>query len=128
MVQIRKMGPQIGVEVSGVDRERSTTPGSPDLSGLADHNVLVVTGQELSIPEFCATSRRFGTSRRTREKHAPSRNIRRTSRCSASTKFGPDAASSTNPIYRRGAEGCTPTARTTPVPFKSHPVVRSGDP
>ena len=56
MVQIRKMGPQIGVEVSGVDVRTLDDAGfAPIYQAWLDHNVLVVTGQELTIPEISQT-------------------------------------------------------------------------
>ena len=61
MVEIRPMGPQIGVEVTGVDVKTLDDAGfAPIYQAWLDHNILVVTGQELTIPEFLRYSRRFG--------------------------------------------------------------------
>ena len=50
MVQIRRMGPQIGVEVSGVDVRTLDDAGfAPIYQAWLDYNVLVVKGQDLTI-------------------------------------------------------------------------------
>ena len=60
-MQIRRMGPQIGVEVSDVDVRALDDAGFATIyQAWLDHNVLVVTGQELTIPEFLRYSWRFG--------------------------------------------------------------------
>ncbi len=61
MVEIRRMGPQIGVEVRGVDVRTLDEEGfAPIYQAWLDCNILCVRGQELTIPEFIAYSRRFG--------------------------------------------------------------------
>src|SRR6266851_1290473 len=61
MVEIRRMGPQIGVEVRGVDVRTLDEAGfAPIYQAWLDCNILCVRGQELTIPEFVAYSRRFG--------------------------------------------------------------------
>src|SRR5258708_20554116 len=60
MVEIRRMGPQIGVEVRGVDVRTLDEAGfAPIYKAWLDCNILCVRGQELTIPEFVAYSRRF---------------------------------------------------------------------
>ena len=61
MVQIRRMGPQIGVEVTGVDVKTLDDAGfAPIYQAWLDHNVMVVRDQELTIEDFLRYSRRFG--------------------------------------------------------------------
>ena len=85
MMQIRRMGPQVGVEVTGVDVKTLDDAGfAPIYQAWLDHNVLVVRDQSLKIEEFLRYSRRFGTvvphpSKSTRHPEIPR------SPCSAST-------------------------------------------
>src|SRR5258708_19604905 len=61
MVEIRRMGPQIGVEVRGVDVRTLDDEGfAPIYQAWLDCNILCVRGQDLTIPDFVAYSRRFG--------------------------------------------------------------------
>ena len=61
MVEIRKLGPRIGVEAVGIDvRRLDEAEFRPIYQAWLDGNVLVVRGQTLTIPEFLAYSRRFG--------------------------------------------------------------------
>src|SRR5882724_8027164 len=61
MVEIRRMGPQIGVEVRGVDVRTLDEEGfAPIYQAWLDCNILCVREQELTIPQFVAYSRRFG--------------------------------------------------------------------
>ena len=60
MVEIRRMGPQIGVEVRGVDVRTLDGEGfAPIYQAWLDCNILCVRDQDLTIPEFIAYSRRF---------------------------------------------------------------------
>src|ERR1700686_4167907 len=60
MVEIRRMGPQIGVEVRGVDVKTLDDAGfAPIYQAWLDCNILCVRDQELTIPDFLAYSRRF---------------------------------------------------------------------
>jgi alpha-ketoglutarate-dependent taurine dioxygenase len=53
MMQIRRLGPQIGVEVTGVDVRTLDEAGfAPIYRAWLDANVLVVRDQHLEIPEF----------------------------------------------------------------------------
>ncbi|HEX3993663.1 MAG TPA: TauD/TfdA family dioxygenase, partial [Acetobacteraceae bacterium] len=118
MVQIRQMGPQIGVEVSGVDVRTLDDAGfAPIYQAWLDHNVLVVTGQELTIPEFLHYSRRFGhvtphPSKSTRHPDHPDITLL------GVNKFKPDGQLNQS-IYRRGAEGWHTDGAYDPVPFKA---------
>jgi taurine dioxygenase len=61
MVEIRKLTPNIGVEAVGVDVRKLDAAGfRPIYQAWLDGNVLVVRGQDLTIPEFLDWSRRFG--------------------------------------------------------------------
>ena len=53
MLQIRPMGPQIGVEVTGVDiRRLDQAAWSMIYQAWLDRNVMVVRDQDLTIPDF----------------------------------------------------------------------------
>ena len=61
MVEIRRMGPRIGVEVTGVDVNALDDAGfAPIYQAWLDCNVMVVRDQELTIDQFLHYSRRFG--------------------------------------------------------------------
>jgi hypothetical protein len=61
MVEIHRMGPQIGVEVTGVDVKTLDDSGfAPIYRAWLDCNILVVRDQELEIQDFLHYSRRFG--------------------------------------------------------------------
>jgi taurine dioxygenase len=61
MVEIRKLGSKIGVEAVGVDVRTLDDAGfRPIYRAWLDGNVLVVRGQQLTIEQFLAWSRRFG--------------------------------------------------------------------
>ena len=61
-MKIRPQGPQIGVEVSDVDLKTITASDFQKIyQAWLDHNVLVVTNQDLTIPDFIKYSERFGT-------------------------------------------------------------------
>ncbi|WP_428487782.1 TauD/TfdA dioxygenase family protein [Rhodopila sp.] len=118
MVQIRRMGPQIGVEVSGVDLRSLDDAGfAPIYHAWLDHGVMVVTGQELSIEAFLAYSRRFGAvsphpSKSTRHPDQPEITVLGVG------KFQPDGTLN-QAIYRRGAEGWHTDGAYDVVPFKA---------
>jgi taurine dioxygenase len=115
---IRQVGPRIGVEVSGVDLKTLDEAGfAPIYQAWLDHNVMVVTGQELTIHEFLAYSRRFGIvsphpSKSTRHPDLPEITMLGTG------KFNPDG-SLNQAIYRRGAEGWHTDGAYDAVPFKA---------
>ena len=118
MVQIRQVGPRIGVEVSGIDLRTLDDAGFAAIyQAWLDHNVMVVTGQELTIHEFLAYSRRFGIvsphpSKSTRHPDLPQITVLGTG------KFNPDG-SLNEAIYRRGAEGWHTDGAYDAVPFKA---------
>jgi taurine dioxygenase len=118
MLQIRRMGPQIGVEVTGVDVRTLDDAGfAPIYQAWLDHNVMVVRDQELKIEEFLQYSRRFGTvvphpSKSTRHPEIPEITML------GINKFTPDGQLN-QAIYRRGAEGWHTDGAYDAVPFKA---------
>jgi taurine dioxygenase len=118
MVQIRKMGPQIGVEVSGVDlRELDDATWQKIYQAWLGANVMVVTGQELTLQQFLDYSRRFGPvsphpSKSTRHPEIPEITML------GINKFNADG-SLNKAIYRRGAEGWHTDGAYDDIPFKA---------
>jgi len=101
MVQIRQMGPGIGVEVSGVDVRELDDAGFGVLyrAWLA-YSVMVVKDQDLTIEQFLAYSRRFGLvtphpSKSTRHPSVPEITLL------GANKFKADGSLDKS-IYRRG--------------------------
>jgi taurine dioxygenase len=118
MPQIRKMGPQIGVEVSGVDVKTMDEAGWRRIyQAWLDHNVMVVRDQDLEIPDFLAYSRRFGPiephpSKATRHPDWPEITLL------GVNKFDGDG-NIIEAIYRRGAEGWHTDGAYDQEPFKA---------
>src|SRR5580698_5055629 len=118
MVQIRRMGKQVGVEVTGVDVKTLDDAGfAPIYQAWLDHNVLVVRDQELEIADFLHYSRRFGLvvphpSKATRHPEIPEITLLGINKFDAQGKL--DTA-----IYRRGAEGWHTDGAYDAVPFKA---------
>ena len=117
-MDIRRMGPQIGVEVSGVDaRALDDRDFAAIYRAWLDFNVLVVRDQELTIPEFLHYSRRFGPivphpSKSTRHADYPEITML------GVDKFDADGTLR-NEIYRRGAEGWHTDGAYNAAPFKA---------
>lgn len=118
MVQIRRMGPQIGVAVSGIDLR---TIGDADFATIyqawLDHNVMVVKDQDLTLRQFLDYSRRFGIvtphpSKSTRHPEVPEITVM------GINKFKADG-SLDMAVYRRGAEGWHTDGAYDDVPFKA---------
>src|SRR6476469_8126546 len=118
MVEIRRMGPQIGVEVTGVDVKSLDEAGfAPIYQAWLDHNVMVVRDQELTIEEFLRYSRRFGPviphpSKSTRHPEIPEITML------GINKFDADGQLN-DAIYRRGAEGWHTDGAYNQAPFKA---------
>ncbi len=118
MVQIRRMGAKIGVQVSDVDvRKLDDASFAPIYQAWLDHNVMVVTGQDLTIDEFLAYSRRFGTisphpSKSTRHPNYPEITLLGVNKFDADGKLN-------QAIYRRGAEGWHTDGAYDVEPFKA---------
>jgi taurine dioxygenase len=104
MIQVRRLGPQIGAEILGVDVKTLDDAGFAAIyRAWLDYNVVVVPGQALEIEDFLGYSRRFGLvvphpSKMTRHPDYPEITLL------GVNKFGPDGALD-QAIYRRGAEG-----------------------
>jgi taurine dioxygenase len=118
MVQIRRMGPQIGVEVTGVDvKALDDAEFTPIYRAWLDCNVLVVRDQKLTIQDFLRYSRRFGfvvphPSKSTRHPEIPEITML------GINKFNADGTLNQT-IYRRGAEGWHTDGAYDAVPFKA---------
>ena len=117
-MQIRRLGPQIGVEVSEVDVKTIDQAGFAAIyRAWLDHNILVVRDQELQIPDFLAYSRRFGTisphpSKSTRHPDWPEITLLGFDKFDADGKL-------IDAIYRRGAEGWHTDGAYDAEPFKA---------
>ncbi|MGE5271063.1 MAG: TauD/TfdA dioxygenase family protein [Thiohalocapsa sp.] len=118
MLEINRLGPQIGVEVRGVDVKRL----DPEDWGLIyqawlDHNVLCVRDQDLTIPDFIAYSERFGPvtphpSKSTRHPEHPKITMLGIGKFDVDGRLRPE-------IYRRGAEGWHTDGAYNQAPFKA---------
>jgi len=118
VLQIRKMGPQIGVEISGIDvKTMDEVEWSRIYQAWLDHNVMVVRDQDLKIPDFLAYSRLFGPI----EPH-PSKSTRHPDWPEITmlgiNKFDADG-NIVDAIYRRGAEGWHTDGAYDQEPFKA---------
>jgi taurine dioxygenase len=117
-MQIRRMTPQVGALVEGVDvRKLDDTSFATLYRTWLESNVLVVRGQQLAIGDFLAYSRRFGhlephPSKRTRHPDCPEVTLL------GVNKFGPDG-SLDMAVYRRGAEGWHTDGAYDDEPFKA---------
>jgi taurine dioxygenase len=118
MVQVRRLGPQIGAEILGVDvRALDDTSFAAIYRAWLDYNVVVVPAQTLEIDDFLRYSRRFGfvsphPSKTTRHPDYPEITLL------GVNKFGEDGALNMA-IYRRGAEGWHTDGAYDEEPFKA---------
>ena len=118
MVEIRRMGPQIGVEVTGIDVKTLDDAGfAPIYRAWLDYNILVVRNQELEIQDFLHYSRRFGPvvphpSKSTRHPEFAEITMLGINKFDADGKLN-DA------IYRCGAEGWHTDGAYHRQPFKA---------
>ena len=117
-MEIRRLGPQIGVEIRGVDVRTLDDGGFAGIyRAWLDHNVAVIPGQELEIEDFLRHSRRFGIvvphpSKTTRHPDHPEITLL------GVNKFGADGRLDMA-IYRRGAEGWHTDGAYDREPFKA---------
>jgi len=117
-VHIRPMGPQIGVEVTGVDVKTLDDAGfAPIYQAWLDRNVLVVREQELKLEDFLRYSRRFGIvvphpSKSTRHPQSPEITLLGVNKFDAEGRLN-------QAIYRRGAEGWHTDGAYDADPFKA---------
>ena len=118
MVEVHRLGPQIGAEIRGVDvRSLDDATFAEVYRAWLDHNVVVVPGQDLTIQQFLAYSRRFGRiqphpSKATRHPDIPEITLL------GANKFDADGKLNTA-IYRRGAEGWHTDGAYDAEPFKA---------
>jgi taurine dioxygenase len=118
MLEVRPLGPQIGVEILGVDVRRLDDADFAVLyRAWLDHNVLVVPGQDLTLQDFVAHSRRFGVvvphpSKMTRHPDHPEITLL------GVNKFRDDGTLDMA-IYRRGAEDWHTDGAYDAEPFKA---------
>jgi putative 2-oxoglutarate oxygenase len=117
-MEIRRLGPQIGVEVTGVDVKTLDEESFGRIYGAwLDANVLVVRDQELTIPDFLNYSRRFGPvvphpSKSTRHSDHPEITMLGVGKFDAEGRLRQE-------IYRRGAEGWHTDGAYNQAPFKA---------
>jgi len=118
MLQIRQMGPQIGVEITGVDvKTMDEATWSKIYRAWLDRNVMVVRDQDLTIPDFIAYSERFGPvtphpSKSTLHPDHPKITMLGINKFDAEGRLR-------NEIYRRGAEGWHTDGAYNRAPFKA---------
>jgi taurine dioxygenase len=118
MMEVRRLGSQIGVEILGVDVRTLDDAGFARIyRAWLDHNVAVVPGQVLELDDFVTYSRRFGQvvphpSKMTRHPEHPEVTLL------GVNKFGADGALDLA-IYRRGAEGWHTDGAYDEEPFKA---------
>ena len=118
VVEVHRLGPQIGAEIRGVDvRALDDATFGVIYRAWLDHNVVVVPGQTLTIAQFLGYSRRFGhitphPSKSTRHPDIPEITLL------GVNKFDADGKLNTA-IYRRGAEGWHTDGAYDAVPFKA---------
>jgi taurine dioxygenase len=118
MMEIRRIGSQIGAEITGVDvRNLDDATFGRIYNAWLDFNVIAVRDQNLTVQEFLTYSRRFG-----RITPHPSK-ITRHPECPEITllgvnKFGPDGKLNMA-IYKRGGEDFHTDGSYDKVPFKA---------
>jgi taurine dioxygenase len=118
MVEIRRMGQQIGTEVTGVDvKTLDDQSFAPIYQAWLDYNVMVVRDQDLTIADFLRYSRRFGPivphpSKSTRNSDYPEITMLGIDKFDADGKLRDE-------IYRRGAEGWHTDGAYNQAPFKA---------
>ena len=118
MIEVRRLGQQVGAEITGVDVKTLDDTGFATIyRAWLDSNVVVVPGQELEIEDFLRYSRRFGVvhphpSKMTRHPDHPEITVL------GINKFGADGALNMA-IYRRGAEDWHTDGAYDEEPFKA---------
>jgi taurine dioxygenase len=118
MIQVRRLGKQIGAEILGVDVRKLDDAGFGQIyRAWLDANVVVVPGQELEIEDFLRYSRRFGVvvphpSKSTRHPDYPEITQLGVNKFDAAGKLDMT-------IYRRGAEGWHTDGAYDQEPFKA---------
>ena len=118
MIEVRRLGEQIGAEIHGVDVKALDDAGFATIyRAWLDSNVLVIPDQRLEIGDFLRYSRRFGAihphpSKSTRHPEYPEITLLGTN------KFRADGTLD-EAVYRRGAEGWHTDGAYDEEPFKA---------
>jgi taurine dioxygenase len=118
MIEVRRLGLEVGAEVRGVDVKALDDTGFATIyRAWLDANVLVIPDQELEIDDFLSYSRRFGDvhphpSKMTRHPAYPEITLL------GVYKFREDGALDMA-VYRRGAEGWHTDGAYDEEPFKA---------
>jgi taurine dioxygenase len=118
MIEVRRLGSQVGAEVRGVDVKALDDDAFAAIyRAWLDANVLIIPDQELEIDDFLRYSRRFGDvhphpSKMTRHPEYPEITLL------GVNKFGADGALDMA-VYRRGAEGWHTDGAYDEEPFKA---------
>jgi taurine dioxygenase len=118
MIEVRRLGQEIGAEIRGVNVKPLDDAGFAAIyRAWLDSNVLVVPDQDLQIEDFLRYSRRFGMvvphpSKMTRHSDYPEITML------GVNKFGADGTLDMA-VYRRGAEGWHTDGAYDQEPFKA---------
>jgi taurine dioxygenase len=118
MIEVRRLGQQIGAEITGADVRNLDEAGFARIyQAWLDYNVIVIPGQTLTIEQFLHYGRRFGAvephpSKSTRHPQHPEITLLGTN------KFAPDGTLNMA-VYRRGAEGWHTDGAYDDQPFKA---------
>ena len=118
MLEIRRLGSQIGAEITGVDvKTMDEATFAKIYRAWLDYNVIAVRDQKLEIPDYLSYSRRFGVvnphpSKSTRHPDYPEITLL------GANKFRADGTLDMA-IYRRGAEGWHTDGAYDQEPFKA---------
>ena len=118
MIEVRRLAPQIGAEITGVDvRTIDSATFEVIYRAWLDYNVIAVRDQDLGIEDFLRYSARFGVidrhpAKSTRHPQYPEVLLL------GANKFGPDGKLNMA-IYRRGAEGWHTDGSYNEQPFKA---------
>src|SRR4051812_44754178 len=117
-MEIRRLGEQIGAEIIGVDVKTIDDDAFARIyRAWLDYNVIAVRGQQLSVEDFLAYSRRFG---RLHTHYVKSANDARYPELTVLgvDKFGPDGKLKRE-VYARGAGGFHTDGAYDADPFKA---------
>jgi taurine dioxygenase len=118
MIEVRRLGSQIGAEITGVDvKTMDEAAWDVIYKAWLDNNVICVRGQSLGLDDFVKYSRRFGKvephpSKSTRHPECPEITLLGINKFKADGQL--DMA-----IYRRGAEGWHTDGAYDDEPFKA---------
>lgn len=118
MLKVRRLGTQIGAEITGVDvRTLDAETFDAIYRAWLECNVAVVRDQELEIRDYLAYSRRFGRidphpSKITRHPEVPEITLL------GANKIGPDGKLDMN-VYKRGSHGWHTDGSYNEFPFKA---------